>query len=108
MNKDFDFNKIGKQNPYTTPDTFFDTLEEDIWKNVKRDYMRPKASKLRIVIRSVATIAATVALVFFINTKFNQHSSYTINDIDQAFSQLSIDDQTFLLNVYQEDIFIRE
>lgn len=108
MNKDFDFNKIGKQNPYTTPDAFFETLEEDIWKDVKGDYMRPKSSRLRIVMRSVAAIAASVALVFFVNMKFNQHSTSTINDVDQAFSQLSTDDQAFLLSIYQDDVFIRE
>ena len=37
MNKDFDFDKVGKQMPYTTPEGFFDKLEEDIWAEVKND-----------------------------------------------------------------------
>ena len=37
MNKDFDFDKVGKRMPYTTPDGFFDKLEDDIWKEVKND-----------------------------------------------------------------------
>lgn len=30
MESNFDFNKIGKRMPYTTPDGFFDSLETDI------------------------------------------------------------------------------
>ncbi len=106
MNKDFDLNKTGKHNPYTTPDAFFETLEENIWEEVKGDYMRPKSSHLRMVMGSVAALAASVALVFFVQMKLNRQSPYTINDVDQAFSQLSTDDQTFLFSVYQNDLFI--
>lgn len=108
MNKYFDFNIKGKQNPYTTPNAFFDTLEEDIWKDVKEDYMRPKFPRMRVVMGSVAAIVASVALVLIFNMKFNQHSPSTISEVDQAFSQLSADDQDFLLSVYQDDVFIRE
>lgn len=108
MKTTFDLNKIGKQNPYTTPATFFDTLEENIWKEVKKDYMRPRTSEFQIIIKWAVAIAASIALVFFIHINFNQQSSSTINDVDHAFSQLCTDDQAFLLSVYQEDVFIRE
>ena len=33
INKEFDFDKIGKRMPYTTPEGFFNNLEDDIWKD---------------------------------------------------------------------------
>lgn len=103
-NKEFDFDKIGKRMPYTTPDGFFDQLEEDVWKEVKND--RP--AKLRLLMRGVLAVAASIALVLVIHMNFSKQRPATINDVDQAFSQLTTDDQAYLVNVYQEDVFINE
>lgn len=124
MNKDFDI--TNKQMPYTTPEDFFDELEEHIWEEVKDGYLADKpndnetqcvplgvsvsnkSSKLRLVLRSVILMTASVALVFIVNTNLSKQSTVSINDVDQAFGKLSTDDQAYLLNVYQEDIFINE
>ena len=37
MEKDFDFNSIGKRMPYQVPDGFFDQLEKDVWKEIKEE-----------------------------------------------------------------------
>ena len=108
MNKEFDFDKIGKQMPYTTPDGFFDQLEEDIWKEVKNDSQEEKPAKLRILMRTMIAMAASIALLFVINMNFSKPASASINDVDQAFSQLTTDDQAYLLSIYQEDVFINE
>ena len=39
MEKEFDFDKIGKRMPYQTPDGFFDEMEENIWNEVKGDLL---------------------------------------------------------------------
>lgn len=124
MNKDFDI--TNKQMPYTTPEDFFDELEEHIWEEVKDGYLADnpngnetqcaplgvsvsnKSFKLRLVLRSVILMTASVALVFIVNTNLSKQSTVSINDVDQAFGKLSTDDQAYLLNVYQEDIFINE
>lgn len=124
MNKDFDI--TNKQMPYTTPEDFFDELEEHIWEEVKDSYLADKpndnetqcaplgvsvsnkSSKLRLVLRSVILMTASVALVLIVNTNLSKQSTVSINDVDQAFGKLSTDDQAYLLNVYQEDIFINE
>ncbi len=125
MNKEFDFDKIDKRMPYTTPDGFFDKLEEDIWKEVKEDYLGTtnekealpttpdeakvkKTSKLRIAMRCALALAASVVIAFIINMNFTKQDTATIQDVDQAFSQLTTDDQAYLLNVYQSDVFINE
>ena len=115
MNSEFDFNKIGKRMPYDTPDGFFDKLEDDIWNKVKDDYLEKesnekprKPAKLRLLIRSVIAVAAAVAIGFIINLSFFKPSPTTLNDVDQAFSQLTTADQAYLMNVYQDDVFINE
>lgn len=106
MNKDFDFAKIGKRMPYITPDGFFDQLEADVWKEVKNE--EPKPFKLRLLVRSVLAVAASIALVLIVHMNFSKQPPATLNDVDQAFSQLTTDDQAYLVNVYQEDVFIHE
>ena len=124
MNKDF--YKTNKQMPYTTPESFFDELEEHIWEEVKDGYLADKpndnemqcaplgvsvsnkSSKLRLVLRSFILMTASVALVLIVNINLSKQSTVSINDVDQAFGKLSTDDQAYLLNVYQEDIFINE
>ena len=138
MNKEFDFDKIGKRMPYDTPDGFFDKLEENIWDKVKDDYLdkgsnkkaadtktsetkatksmvagskdaKPyKTTKLRLLFRSIIAVAAAVAIGFIINLSFFKPSPTTINDVDQAFSQLTTADQAYLMNVYQDDVFMNE
>lgn len=126
MNKDFDLDKADKQMPYTTSEDFFDKLEENIWKEIKDDYLAEKpqehapqvlplghsahrkASKAHLVMRSIIAVAASVALVFIVNMNFSKQATVSINDVDNAFSQLSTDDQAYLLNVYQDDVFINE
>lgn len=129
MNKEFDFDKIGKRMPYDTPDGFFDKLEDNIWEKVKDDYLikddrqvmendsdfsntkeskKHKPAKLRLLIRSVIAVAAAVAIGFIINLSFFKPSPTTISDVDQAFSQLTTADQAYLMNVYQDDVFINE
>ena len=67
-----------------------------------------KSSKLRLVLRSFILMTASVALVLIVNINLSKQSTVSINAVDQAFGKLSTDDQAYLLNVYQEDIFINE
>lgn len=100
-NKEFDFNNIGKRMPYTIPDGFFDTLEADIWKEVK-------PAKSLFIMRSVIAVAASIAVLIAIHIGFSQSDNATINDVDQAFSHLTTSDQAYLIDVYQNDVFINE
>lgn len=123
MNRDFDFDNAGKRMPYTTPDGFFDKLEEDIWIEVKNDCREKEAGKpvvpaekqthrkpfkWRILTGSAVAVAASIALALVVNMHFSTTSHTPPSGVDQAFSQLSIDDQAYLLDIYQDDVFINE
>ena len=47
MNKDFDFDKVGKRMPYQVPDCFFDQLESNVMQEVKSEVAVAKKSRFR-------------------------------------------------------------
>ena len=117
----FDFSKVGKRMPYSTPDDFFKDMEANILEQVKNDKpapvrIQPKKRSLRKVIWTAAiAVAASVAVLLVLNIDFAApHSSLPsqadneMQAVDQAFAQLSSADQAYLLNVYQEDVFLDE
>ena len=127
MDTNFDFNKTGKFNfdqvgkrmPYSTPDDFFKDMEANILEQVKDDKpkpvrIQPKKRPLMKVIWAAA-MAASVAVLLILHIDFAApHSSLPsqadneMQAVDQAFAQLSSADQAYLLNVYQEDVFLDE
>ena len=109
MEQNYDFSKIGKQMPYTVPDGFFDQLEENVMNEVKAQPARKKATVLRMAIRAAIAIAACVAL-FLVVKKVLPQDNDTITDdfenVELAFNNLSTEDQDYLLEVYQEELFL--
>lgn len=123
MSKEFEFDKIGKRMPYTTPNGFFEHLEDNIWEKIKDDSKKQEEihpaittekhfvrqlSKPRILVRSIIAVAASIVIAFVVRANLPKPNNASIGDVDRAFSQLTTDDQTYLLDVYQDDIFIDE
>ena len=117
----FDFSKVGKRMPYSTPDDFFKDMEANILEQVKDDKPKPvriepkKRPLMKVIWAAAMAAAASVALLLILNIDFAApHSSLPsqadngIQAVDQAFAQLSSADQAYLLNVYQEDVFLDE
>ncbi|MDV3106369.1 hypothetical protein RJT00_08310 [Segatella copri] len=114
----FDFGKVGKRMPYSTPEGFFKEMEANILEQVKNDKPKPvriqpkKRPMVKVVWAAALAVAASVAAVFVLNIDFSASSSQPsqvnngIQEVDQAFAQLSSVDQAYLLSVYQEDVFL--
>ena len=115
----FDFSKVGKRMPYSTPDDFFKDMEANILEQVKDDKpkpvrIQPKKRPLMKVIWAAA-MAASVAVLLILHIDFAaphpslpSQADNEMQAVDQAFAQLSSADQAYLLNVYQEDVFLDE
>jgi hypothetical protein len=101
----YNFDKIGKKMPYRVPDTFFDELENTIMIEVQK--RQNKRNILKIFYRSVA-VAATIALLMIVGGSGTKNDKTDFAEIAQAFDNLSEADQTYLLEIYQDDIFINE
>ena len=114
----FDFGKVGKRMPYSTPEGYFKEMEANILEQVKNDKPKPvriqpkKRPMVKVVWAAALAVAASVAAVFVLNIDFSASSSQPsqvnngIQEVDQAFAQLSSVDQAYLLSVYQEDVFL--
>ena len=115
----FDFGKVGKRMPYSTPEGFFKDMEANILEQVKDDKPKPvriepkKRPLMKVIWSAAMAVAASVAVLLILNIDFAApHSSLpsqTDNEmqaVDQAFAQLSSADQAYLLSVYQEDVFL--
>lgn len=117
----FDFCKVGKRMPYSTPDDFFKDMEANILEQVKDDKPKPvriqpeKRPLMKVIWTAAIAVAASVAVLLVLNIDFAApHSSLPsqadneMQAVDQAFAQLSSADQAYLLSVYQEDVFLDE
>lgn len=91
--------------PYRVPDTFFDELENTIMIEVQK--RQNKRNILKIFYRSVA-VASTIALLMIVGGSGTKNDKTDFAEIAQAFDNLSEADQTYLLEIYQDDIFINE
>lgn len=115
MKKDFNFENIGKRLPYSTPEGFFDTLEENIWKEVSNPttataHTQPvrKCRNIRPLTKVILGMTGAAALLVAVNLNLYKADAATSADIEEAFSQLSADDQEFMLSLYQDDVFFNE
>ena len=115
----FDFDKVGKRMPYSTPEDFFKDMETNILEAVKNDTPKPvkikhkKRPLMRVMWTAMLALAASVAVLLVLHIDFSaphpSHPSQTeqeLQAVDQAFAQLSAADQAYLLDVYQEDVFL--
>ena len=129
----FDFKQVGKRMPYPTPDGFFKDMEKNILEAVKDDTpqavkIQPQSVKVqpkkrpvfKMIWAAAIAVAASVAVLLVLNIDFSaadsslasSHSSQPsqaksdLEQVDQAFAQLSEADQAYLLDVYQEDVFL--
>ena len=117
--------KLNKRLPYSVPDGFFDVMEANVMAKIKADagtsveddkadtQMRDKQyrktmRRTRTISLSLLAMAASLLLLFTIFPKSAKTTQQTndMESIDKAFSQLSTDDQTFLMEVYDDDMFL--
>lgn len=63
MNKEFDFGDVGKQTPYTTPDNFFEDMQQKVMQRTCE--AKPKNRSIRMVLYSAIAVAAVLVGVLF-------------------------------------------
>ena len=117
--------KLNKRLPYSVPDGFFDVMEANVMAKIKADaginvggdkadtQMRDKqyrktTTHTRTISLSILAMAASLLLLFTIFSQSTKTVQQTngMESIDKAFSQLNTDDQAFLMEIYDDDIFL--
>lgn len=117
--------KLNKRLPYSVPDGFFDVMEANVMAKIKadaginvggdkadtqiRDKQYRKTTKhTRTISLSILAMAASLLLLFTIFSQSTKTVQQTngMESIDKAFSQLNTDDQAFLMEIYDDDMFL--
>lgn len=117
--------KLNKRLPYSVPDGFFDVMEANVMAKIKADaginvggdkadtQMRDKqyrktTTHTRTISLSILAMAASLMLLFTIFSQSTKTAQQTngMESIDKAFSQLNADDQAFLMEIYDDDMFM--
>ena len=117
--------KLNKRLPYSVPDGFFDVMEANVMAKIKADaginvggdkadtQMRDKQYRktithTRTISLSILAMAASLLLLFTIFSQSTKTVQQTngMESIDKAFSQLNTDDQAFLMEIYDDDMFL--
>lgn len=117
--------KLNKRLPYSVPDGFFDVMEANVMAKIKADaginvgrdkadtQMRDKqyrktTTHTRTISLSILAMAASLLLLFTIFSQSTKTVQQTngMESIDKAFSQLNTDDQAFLMEIYDDDMFM--
>ena len=66
MEKDFDFNSIGKRTPFRTPEGFFERMQAETMRRVAEEKRKKKLYRLKWGVSVALAIAAMVCgIVFF-------------------------------------------
>lgn len=117
--------KLNKRLPYSVPDGFFDVMEANVMAKIKADaginvggdkadtQMRDKQYRkttkhTRTISLSILAMAASLLLLFTIFSQSTKTAQQTngMESIDKAFSQLNTNDQAFLMEIYDDDMFL--
>ena len=117
--------KLNKRLPYSVHDGFFDVMEANVMAKIKADaginvggdkadtQMRDKqyrktTTHTRTISLSILAMAASLLLLFTIFSQSTKTAQQTngMESIDKAFSQLNTDDQAFLMEIYDDDMFL--
>lgn len=99
---------IGKRMPYTMPPECYNEMEAKVFAALQSDARNNRKRKvIRVTMLASVAAAAVVALLLVIAPAMKvQHDS--LNQIDVAYAQLSDADKNYLMEVYQEDIFLNQ
>ena len=118
MDKDFDFDNIGKRTPYRTPDNFFEETQRKILERTVGE--QRKKRRLKRIIPTVIDVAAVLAGILFtpslryMNTDTPSASNIlavdknnvTTDPVDKWIKELSDEELEELVSFSENDIFL--
>lgn len=110
MEQKFDFDKIGKRMPYTVPSGAFEEIEHNVTSVLSR---RRKRKNMVRLLRWGAGLAVAASITLLIVVRPTAHAPSANSDdmltkIDLADANLSEADREYLLEIYNDDIFINQ
>ncbi len=106
MNIDFE-NGRKEPMPYQVPDDFFGQLEERVMTDILQE-VKARSRHRNTIIGIVMAAAACLAILLVMQVTKPHSDASNIAYVEEAFSQLNAEDQAYILDTYQSDIFLNE
>lgn len=116
MNKEFDFDDIGKKTPYRIPDNFFEDMQQKVME--RTDGGQCRKHRLQILFSTAIAAAAVLAGILFIPSHFQSEDvTNGTSDMlaiersgsdpaDKWIHELSDEELEELVNFSENDIFL--
>lgn len=118
MNQDFDLARIGKRMPYTAPEGFADRLEERVWQRLQAAGRAPASQASGAMpptwrprwrrVAAMAVVAAGILCLLTFHYAARRPAANDMAGVEQAFSRLTPEDQRFLIDLYQEEDYMKQ
>ncbi len=108
MEKNFDFKTVGKRMPYVMPEGFLADMESRVMESVEANAAARGKSRINHLFRSMVAAAAVATLFIVCHSALQPRHMRVYSDLDQAFENLSYDDQQFLIDDYDNDVFLSD
>jgi len=115
MEKEFDFENIGKRMPYEMPEGYMSSLEEKIAAKCTEQKKPDGARRIRLWTTAIAIAAMLTGVIFVVSQKFNGASTpdnyaevkdgYT-EMFDQMLDDMSDEELSEYCDFVENDIFI--
>lgn len=114
MEKEYDFNRIGKRMPYSMPEGFFDMVQHNVLAEVVVEEAARKAKRKTMRMRVcgiVAAVAASVCLVVGVattggNATHEPRQQASMAKVDKAYDNLSAEEQAEIASTYENDVYL--
>lgn len=102
----YDFEKVGKQMPFSVPDGFFCQLEQQIISNTGANVKKTRAPRKFWKLITGTAVAAAAAVTAFIATPNMSPDTMMADNltVEEAFENLSASDQEFLIDNYRAEL----
>lgn len=104
MNHEFDFDQVGRRLPYSVPSGAFEAMEEAVMNRVRRQ--RTVRRRLWWCSAAAAAVVAAIAIGTMVQRPAEQPVVTTFDNVLAAYQNLSADDQDYLAQYYDNDLFM--
>ena len=103
MNKEYDFEKIGKKTPYPVPDGFFDAITNQTLEKAKKRERQLKTRKLIFAWSAAASVLVIVSIAILFSTRSHYGEQSNLSVIRPTETIIGIDSASKVENEIQAE-----
>lgn len=106
--KNFSFDSVGKRMPYRMPENLMADIQEAVMEELRGELTAATphlALRRNVLLRALVSAAAAVTLFLVCYSTMQLAARGSCDDVETAFDNLSYEDQAFMIDTYNNDVF---